>query len=161
MYHLKNGLSIGRLKAIAKSREALRKGKLDMAVKGYAEIAIVVSDLDKAKVFYCDLLEIPLVDYQPDRNLTLKLGRNQYMGLWLPGTWHSNYMTADDIQKYAGACDGRFHFVFEVDPPDVDRLCRKLANAGVKVYGPVLHADGASHAYFNDPFRHAVELWGR
>jgi len=132
-----------------------------MAIKGYAEIAIVVSELEKAKEFYCDLLEIPMVSYQPDQHIALKIGENQYMGLWLPGEWHSNYLTPEEIQEYAGMCDGRFHFVFEVEPPDVARLCRKLVDAGVKVYGPVLHADGAPHAYFNDPFQHAVELWGR
>ena len=132
-----------------------------MAIKGFAEIAIVVSDLEKAKAFYGDLLEIPVAAYQPGQHITLKLGDNQYMGLWLPGKWHSNYLTSEEIQTYAGKCDGRFHFVFEVDPPDVDRLCRKLVEAGVKVYGPVLHADGAPHAYFNDPDQHAVELWGR
>ena len=132
-----------------------------MAIKGYAEVAIVVEDLEKAKAFYGELLEIPIISYQPDQNITLKLGENEYMGLWLAGKWHSNYLTAEEIEEYAGACDGRFHFVFEVDAPDVDRLCRKFVNAGVTVYGPVNHADGAPHAYFNDPFSHAVELWGR
>src|SRR5260370_25053746 len=58
-------------------------------IKQIAEVALVVSDLERSRKFYSEVLGLEEFKYDklvPGTGLTFHLGTG-YIGLWLPGEW--------------------------------------------------------------------------
>src|SRR5215831_19279277 len=58
-------------------------------IKQIAEVALVVTDLERSRRFYKDVLGLEEFHYdklKPGTGVTFHLG-NGYIGLWLPGEW--------------------------------------------------------------------------
>jgi len=128
---------------------------------GIAELALVVSDLERAKRFYIDVLgfEPAGADVGPGGFL-LRIGQRRYLGLWEVGAWHSDYLPAAQQTAYFGAQVCPAHPVFAIHNDDVAAVAERLRDAGFSPTGPVRHADGALHLYVSDPDKNAIEFWG-
>jgi catechol 2,3-dioxygenase-like lactoylglutathione lyase family enzyme len=127
-------------------------------IRQIAEVALVVSDLERSERFYTEVLGLPVFMREPGRMVTVRLA-NGFLGLWLPGIW--------EIQRGAGKASirleggGRGHIVFYIDLADADAALANLQRHGVAYYGPRIKEHGEVHIDFEDPDGHMLEYWAR
>ncbi len=128
---------------------------------GVAELAIVVSDLDRAKAFYVGLLGFELSEHDVgEQACILRIGENRFLGLWEPGEWKSDFLAPERGASYFGNEVAPTHPVFAVHQDDVAAIAQRLTDAGYAIDGPMPHGDGSLHLYVSDPDNHAIEFWG-
>ena len=128
---------------------------------GLAELAIVVSDLQRAKDFYIDVLGFELSEHDMgERACILRIGENRFMGLWEPGVWKSDFLSPERSASYFGNEVAPTHPVIAVHQDDVPQIAERLTQAGYEIDGPMPHGDGSLHLYVSDPDNHAIEFWG-
>ena len=126
-------------------------------IRQIAEVAIVVSDLERSVHFYNRVLGLPIWDRQDD-HATLRMG-NGFIGLWLPGVWTlAPPGGAPPIRLMGG---DRQHFNFYIDNQDGDAALANLRAHGVTFYGPRYNERNEIHIDFEDPDGHLLEYWGR
>ncbi len=130
---------------------------MPVQVKQLAEVAVVVTDLERSVRFYHEVLGLAIWDRQPD-HVTLRLG-NGFVGLWLPGAWTLIPTDNSPTLALAGGC--RQHFNFYIDNKDGDAALANLQAHGVKYYGPRYNERGEIHIDFADPDGDLLEYWGR
>lgn len=129
-------------------------------IKQIAEVALVVSDLERSRRFYRDVLgleEFHHASITPDRGVTFHLA-NGFLGLWLPGKWRevNPHLTGD-----AGNLVGKAHVVFYIDPSEEQAALETLRRHNVKFWGPRYNERAEVHIDFEDPDGHMLEYWGR
>lgn len=118
-------------------------------VTGISELVLEVSDLDRARAFYRDLLGFEETRYgegREDRRWFL-VGESARLGLWTP-----------QVGLAGGQGGAHVHFAFHLDEADFEPLLERLQAAGVEVEGPVQLGPGRS-VYVTDPDGHVVEFW--
>jgi catechol 2,3-dioxygenase-like lactoylglutathione lyase family enzyme len=126
-------------------------------IRQIAEVAIVVSDLDRSVRFYTEVLGLPLWERNP-RNATVRLA-NGFLGLWLPGAWEiPPSANSAPIRLDGGA---RQHIVFYIESKHADEAINNLQRHGVRYYGPRVNEKGEVHIDFEDPDGHMLEYWAR
>ncbi|MGH2961344.1 MAG: VOC family protein [Solirubrobacterales bacterium] len=118
-------------------------------VTGISELVLEVSDLDRTRAFYRDLLGLEETLYgegREDRYWYL-VGDSARLGLWTPQT------------GLAGGRGGaHVHFAMHLPRDALDAVLERLREHGAEVEGPVqLGADRA--IYLTDPDGNVVELW--
>src|SRR5437762_14129313 len=62
-----------------------RRRIMAVPIRQIAEVAIVVTDLDRSVRYYNEVLGLPIWE-RGERNATVRLA-NGFLGLWLPGVW--------------------------------------------------------------------------
>ena len=134
---------------------------MDFRYYGIAELAIVVSDIERAKEFYVGILGFEETDYASGKGSAIvKVGENRYLGLWEPGEWSSDFLSPERSSAYFGNTVAPTHPVFAVHQDDVAKIAERLTGSGYMVDGPMPHGDGSMHLYVSDPDNHAIEFWG-
>jgi len=128
-------------------------------VKAIDHVTIVVNDLERSRVFYCDLLGMEEITrpnfgfagyWFQSGNTQIHLIENK-PGCSLPGGG------LDPDQVNAGLTH---HFAFEVD--DAHAAHNFLIESGVRIQGgPHLRPDGCNQVWFYDPDGHCVEVFDR
>ena len=116
---------------------------------GISELVLEVSDLDRARAFYRDVLgfEETLYGEGGEDRYWYLVGNSARLGLW----------TAQ--KGLAGGRGGaHVHFAFRVPREELDALLARFRKRGAEVEGPVqLGADRA--IYITDPDGNVVEFW--
>src|SRR5262245_35986812 len=114
-----------------------------------SELVLEVSDLDRARVFYRDVIGLEETLYGEGREgrYWYLIGDSARLGLWTPQT------------GLAGGRGGaHVHFAMHVPRDALDAIVARLRESGAEVEGPVqLGADRA--IYLTDPDGNVVELW--
>lgn len=114
-----------------------------------SELVVEVSDLDRARSFYRDVLGFEETLYGEGREgrYWYLIGDSARLGLWTPQT------------GLAGGRGGaHVHFAFQVPRAELDPLLERLRERGAEVEGPVqLGADRA--IYVTDPDGNVIEFW--
>ncbi len=135
-----------------------------MKGRGFAEVATVVSDIDRSTRFYVDVLGYEAISEDvfvpPEGAQLIKVGPDNYLGLWEPGVWTSDFLD-ESFADYYGNQIGQAHLVMAVDQSEVSEVADRLTAAGYRIAGPMPHGDGSLHLYVSDPDGHAIEFWGR
>jgi catechol-2,3-dioxygenase len=118
-------------------------------VSAISELVLEVSNLDRAREFYRDLLGLEETLYGEGREgrCWYLIGDSARLGLWTPQT------------GLAGGRGGaHVHFAMHVPREALDGILERLRERGAEVEGPVqLGADRA--IYLTDPDGNVVELW--
>lgn len=118
-------------------------------VSGISELVLEVSDLDRARAFYRDVLGLEETLYGEGRQgrYWYLIGDSARLGLWTPQT------------GLAGGRGGaHVHFAMQVPRDALDGILERLRRRGAEIEGPVqLGADRA--IYLTDPDGNVVELW--
>ena len=134
---------------------------MDFRYYGIAELAIVISNLERAKAFYVGLLGFEESGHDVGAGgCILRIGENRFMGLWEPGVWKSDFLSPERGARYFGNEVAPTHPVFAVHQDDVSAIADRLRDAGYEIDGPMPHGDGSLHLYVSDPDNHAIEFWG-
>jgi catechol 2,3-dioxygenase-like lactoylglutathione lyase family enzyme len=126
-------------------------------IRQIAEVAIVVSDLDRSVRFYTEVLGLALWE-RSSHHATVRLA-NGFLGLWLPGAWElPPSANSQPIRLEGGA---RQHIVFYIESRHADEALANLQRHGVRYYGPRVNEKGEVHLDFEDPDSHMLEYWAR
>ena len=118
-------------------------------VTGISELVLEVSDLERARRFYRDVLgfEETLYGEGRDNRVWYLVGSSARLGLWTP-----------QVGLAGGRGGAHVHFAFQLGREELDPLLERLRGAGVEVQGPIqLGADRA--IYVTDPDGNVVEFW--
>ena len=130
---------------------------MPVPIRQIAEVALVVSDLDRSVRFYTEVLGLPLWDRGP-ASATVRLA-NGFLGLWLPGAWTIPATADHGAIRLEGG--GRQHIVFYIALADADEALAILQRHRVPHYGPRTNEAGEVHIDFEDPDGHMLEYWAR
>lgn len=121
-------------------------------IKGFHEIAVVVSDLQRSEAFYKDILGMEVLFRIPDQCVIMRMGDSphHFIGLWLPSA-HGAYQNDSH---------GKMHFTMKIDMADVDAWEAHFKHKGFDAPKRV-KSNGDVHFDFLDPDGHPLEFWGR
>lgn len=120
-------------------------------VSGISELVLEVSDLERARVFYRDLLGLEETLYGEGREgrYWYLIGETARLGLWTPQT------------GLAGGRGGaHVHFAFHVADGALDEILARLRERGAEVEGPIQLGPGRA-IYVTDPDGNVVEFWSQ
>ncbi|MCZ6678251.1 MAG: VOC family protein [Candidatus Poribacteria bacterium] len=121
-------------------------------IKGYHEIAMTVSDLERSEKFFCEVLGMRVLFRIPNQCVIMMMGDppHRFLGLWLP----------DAHASLAGQGIAKMHFTMEIDIDGVDAWEKHFKDHGV--HAPKrIKENGDVHFDFDDPDGHPLELWAR
>ena len=120
-------------------------------VSGISELVLEVSDLDRARRFYREVLGFEETLYGEGREgrYWYLIGDSARLGLWTP-----------QVGLAGGRGGAHVHFAFRVSREALDGILGRLRSHGAEVEGPVqLGADRA--IYVTDPDGNVVEFWSQ
>ena len=120
------------------------------------ETAVYVSDLDRSRAFYCDLLG-PRVLLDTPRLLALDVGGQSVLLLFRRGATTEPLETPGGVVPPHGA-SGVQHFAFAIAPEELAEWRSYLTRAGVAIESEVRWPRGGTSLYLRDPDNHSVEL---
>jgi catechol-2,3-dioxygenase len=118
-------------------------------VTGISELVLEVTDLERARDFYRDLLGFEETFYGEGREgrCWYLIGESARLGVWTP-----------QVGLAGGRGGAHVHFAFHLPRAELDRLRERLVERGAEVEGPIqLGADRA--IYITDPDGNVVEFW--
>ena len=128
-------------------------------IASISELALWVSDLDRAVAFYMDNLGFTVESLEPGRNAFLKSG-DFLLVLFVqedPGT-----LLAREYHARVGAPRGAvYHVAFRVAAEALDATGETLRGNGLDVSGPIEFGTGRRSYFLEDPDQHYIELTDR
>jgi predicted enzyme related to lactoylglutathione lyase len=120
-------------------------------ITGISELVLEVSDLDAARRFYRDVLgfEETLYGEGAEGRYWYLVGETARLGLW-----------TEQVGLAGGRGGAHVHYAFNVADGEVDRLKRRIEEAGAEVEGPIQLGPGRA-VYVTDPDGNVVEFWSQ
>lgn len=115
------------------------------------ETCIYIRDLEGAKQFYHELLELPVINYLPGKHLFLRAGQS----VLLCFNPDDSRTKTSPPGHYAA---GPQHFAFEVAASDYQFHKERILAKGIKIIDEVTWASGKESFYFNDPAGNVLEI---
>lgn len=115
------------------------------------ETCLYVHDLEKAKIFYNDVLGLPIINYSPDKHLFLSAGTSVLL-LFNP---EDSKLKKSPPAHYGG---GKQHFAFEVRENDYPKAKAEIQARGIAIVDEVTWRSGKKSFYFNDPEGNVLEV---
>ncbi len=118
-------------------------------VSAISELVLEVSDLDRARAFYRDVigLEETLYGEGRDDRCWYLIGDSARLGLWTP-----------QVGLAGGRGGVHVHFALQVPREALDGILDRLRKRGAEVEGPI-QLGGDRAIYLTDPDGNVVELW--
>jgi catechol-2,3-dioxygenase len=114
------------------------------------ETCLYVNDLEGAKHFYHEILELPVINYQEGKHLFLKAGESVLL-LFNP---EDSKMKTSPPPHYGG---GIQHFAFEVPASDYESTKDLIRSKGIAITDEMQWKKMKSF-YFNDPEGNVLEI---
>jgi catechol 2,3-dioxygenase-like lactoylglutathione lyase family enzyme len=115
------------------------------------ETCLYVHDLEKAKTFYHEVLELPLINYAPGKHLFLRAGHSVLL-LFNPEDSKSK---TSPPAHFGG---GKQHFAFEVSAENYANAKAEIISKGISLLDEVTWKSGKRSFYFNDPEGNVLEI---
>jgi catechol 2,3-dioxygenase-like lactoylglutathione lyase family enzyme len=113
------------------------------------ETCLYVHDLEKIRRFYHEVLELPIINYEPGKHIFFRLGSSVLL-----------CFDPDDsktkITPPAHYGGGKQHVAFEVN--DYDKAKKELKAKGITIIDEVKWKSGAESFYFEDPEGNILEI---
>jgi catechol 2,3-dioxygenase-like lactoylglutathione lyase family enzyme len=113
-----------------------------MGRAGFSHCFLHVTDLERTRAFYVDLLGVEVLVEGPG-----------YLRLGGGGGFHIG------VEQRAASEVGAPGIELELQVPDVDALASTLRQAGVSVTEPSDQEWGARHAWLHDPDGYRLSIW--
>jgi catechol 2,3-dioxygenase-like lactoylglutathione lyase family enzyme len=123
------------------------------------ETAVYVDDLDRAEVFYRDVLGLTPLGREGNRHVFFRVGDADVLLLFNA----AETLKGDHLPAHGAAGPG--HFALGIPAGSLDEWRRTLSGMGVSVEQEVEWPRGGRSLYFRDPAGNSVELitpglWG-
>lgn len=115
------------------------------------ETCLYVRDLEKAKEFYSGALGLPVIAYEPEKHLFLRVGVSVLL-LFNPD---DSAKKASPPAHFGG---GKQHFAFEVATADYEDSKDEIAGKGIEIIDEITWRSGNKSFYFNDPEGNVLEI---
>lgn len=118
-------------------------------VTGISELVLEVSDLERARTFYRDVLgfEETMRGESREGRIWFLVGDSARLGLW-----------TEQVGLAGGRGGAHVHFAFHVPDGDLDPLQARLERNGAELDGPYQLGPGRA-LYVTDPDGNVVEFW--
>ena len=115
------------------------------------ETCLYLHDLEKAKKFYHEVLELPVISYVPGKHIFFTAGSSVLL-----------CFNPEDSKKkksppghFGG---GKQHFAFEVTERDYAQAKEWILNKGITITDTVIWDKGTESFYFEDPEGNVLEI---
>ncbi len=118
-----------------------------MSVAGFCELTLETADPEALAAFYADHVGLEVLQRHEDR-IWLAAGPRARLGLWRPGE-----------KEFGDQGGAHVHFALRADALEMERIRRRLTDAGFDPRGPVEHDGGDRSLYVEDPEGNVVEVW--
>ena len=110
-----------------------------------------MSDLEKAKSFYHDVLGLPVIAYVPGKHLFLRTGSS----VLLCFNPEDSRTKKSPPAHYGG---GKQHFAFEVSREEYHAAKKEILEKGIQIIDNVTWSAGVESFYFEDPEGNILEV---
>lgn len=118
---------------------------------GIKETCLYLHDLEQAKKFYNEILELPLISYLPGKHIFFKAG-NSVLLCFNP---EDSKTKTSPPAHYGG---GKQHFAFEVAGQEYEKAKEWIRGKGIAITDTVQWKSGAESFYFEDPEGNVLEI---
>lgn len=115
------------------------------------ETCLYVHDLERARKFYHETLELPLMSYVEGKHIFFRAGTSVLLCFNPEDSKHKESPPA----HYGG---GRQHFAFEVSEQDYQQAKTWIRSKGIAITDTVTWKSGAESFYFEDPEGNVLEI---
>ena len=115
------------------------------------ETCLYINDLELAKEFYHDKLELPVISYVPARHIFFRAGES----VLLCFNPEDSKKKVSPPAHYGG---GNQHFAFEVSVSDYEKAKAWIEGKGISITEKVVWQSGAESFYFEDPEGNVLEI---
>ncbi len=115
------------------------------------ETCLYISDIAKAKSFYHEVLEMPVISIEDGRHIFFRCGSSVLL-CFIPET------TANETNLPPHFAQGKQHIAFEVSAEKYPNAKSILVKKGIKITHEQDWKDGLKSFYFEDPFGHVLEI---
>ncbi len=127
-------------------------------IEHLVEAAIYADDLDKAEVFYRDVLGLEMLTKEPGRHVFFRVGQSVLLVFLAEATLKGGMLPPHGAQ-------GPGHFALGIPTDSLDAWKDHLRSHGVEIEKEVEWPRGGKSLYFRDPAGNSVELvtrglWG-
>lgn len=115
------------------------------------ETCLYVTDLEKARHFYHEILGLPVINYLPGKHLFLRAGQSVLL-LFNPED------SKTKVSPPPHFAQGNQHFAFEVHRDEYENAKRELEAKGIEIIDTLTWKSGAESFYFRDPENNVLEI---
>lgn len=115
------------------------------------ETCLYMRDLEAAKKFYHETLELPLISYVEGKHIFFRAGTS----VLLCFNPNDSRLKKSPPAHYG---EGKQHFAFEVSTPDYLRAKVWIQEKGIRITDTVTWKSGAESFYFEDPEGNVLEI---
>ncbi len=115
------------------------------------ETCLYLSDLEKAKAFYHDVLALPIINYAPGKHIFFRVGST----VLLCFNPEDSKLKQSPPSHYGG---GKQHFAFEVSNKNYNQSKEFIKSSGISITETVTWQSGKESFYFEDPEGNVLEI---
>lgn len=122
-----------------------------MNIRKIKETCLYVSDLEKARAFYHEVLGLPIISYVEEKHIFFRAGSS----VLLCFNPEDSKTKTSPPAHYGG---GKQHFAFEISKEDYIKVKNEIVLKGIKIIDEVVWQSGEKSFYFNDPEGNVLEF---
>jgi len=115
------------------------------------ETCLYVHDLEKIKKFYHEVLQLPIINYEPDKHIFFRMGSSVLL-----------FFNPEDskakITPPSHFGGGRQHVAFEVSKSEYTAAKIEIKSKGIPLLDEVVWKSGEESFYFEDPEGNILEI---
>lgn len=115
------------------------------------ETCLYLHNLEQAKKFYHETLELPLISYLPGKHIFLKAGTS----VLLCFNPEDSKLKKSPPAHFGG---GKQHFAFEVSDQNYEKAKEWVLKKGIPITDEVTWDSGVKSFYFEDPEGNVLEI---
>jgi Predicted ring-cleavage extradiol dioxygenase len=122
-----------------------------MNFKQIKETCLYFEDLELAKEFYHQLLELPIISHAPGRHIFFRAGSS----VLLCFNPNDSKFKKSPPAHYSS---GHYHFAFEVTLQEYETHKQKIISKGIEIIDTLIWKNNLESFYFRDPIGNVVEI---
>jgi catechol 2,3-dioxygenase-like lactoylglutathione lyase family enzyme len=115
------------------------------------ETCLYIKNLERARAFYEEVLELPLISYVPGKHMFFAAGSSVLL-LFNPD---DSKEKVSPPPHYGG---GKQHFAFEVPSDQYNQAKEWILSKGIVIIEEVIWVSGRKSFYFEDPEGNVLEI---
>jgi catechol-2,3-dioxygenase len=115
------------------------------------ETCLYVNDLEKIKKFYHEVLELPIINYEPGKHIFFRLGSSVLL-------FFNPEDSRTKITPPSHFGGGKQHVAFEVSKSEYAAAKIEIKSKGIPLLDEVVWKSGEESFYFEDPEGNILEI---